>query len=1162
MTAPGHTTPGHTAPAPFDVCGPLPEGVTVLEASAGTGKTFTIAALAARYVAEGIPLAQLLLVTFTRMATGELRERVRDRLVSAEQGLAHALAGFDPPADDEVLNLLASGAPEDVGLRRRRLAAALADFDAATIATTHGFCRRVLTSLGVVGDIEDDVTFVDDLDDLVTEAVDDLYVRRFHWTDHEPPFDRAEALRIARTAVDNPLAPVEPRTENPNAEWAMRRRLAQAAREEVDARKRRTRVLTSNDLLTRLAETLADPQRGRAACQRLREHYRVALVDEFQDTDPVQWQIMQHAFGGGDATLVLIGDPKQAIYGFRGADVHAYLDAKRTAGRHQTLPINWRCDQGLIDAYDALLGGLKLGHEEIAYTQAPAAAAHQTSRLSGAPSPTPLRVRVAHRDDGLVGRTPKGYAAKQAAQHHVAADLAADVVALLEAGAEVSTRYPDGSTARRERVRPPHIGVLVHTNKQAALVRDALEAVAVPAVINGAGSVFATPAATDWQRLLEALERPTSPTRARTAALTVFVGWTAEEVAAAGEADWERVHTRLHRWAEILRRGGVATLLALLTSAEELPARVLGRADGERTLTDLRHVGQLLHAQATAEHLGVAALVGWLRQRIAGVATDTRAEERSRRLESDAEAVQVLTMHRSKGLEFPIAYYPFLWDPRWIDPDEPPVFHDPDAGEQRTINVGNGGPGYSRHRLWFVQEQRGEDLRLAYVALTRACHQAVVWWAGTWDSRDSPLARVLFARDEHGNVAAGGRYPPDDEEVVARVEELTGQAPGCGRVERTGQPDTRHWAGDTTETRDLGVRGFDRRLDEAWERTSYTAIVGGRPTTQLSVASEPDEPSLDDEAPASGAVDATPWSGDPPDTEEERHLWGHVSPLTAMPGGAAVGTLVHDVLEATDFTASDLDAELDAHLDRQRIRRHLRLEDPGAVVAGLRAALETPLGPLADDRRLRDVGRHDRVDELSFELPLAGGDTPTATPTVGTIAGLLRRHLPGDDPLAGYADRLDDPQLRRELRGYLAGSIDCVLRLRDQRTRRYLVCDYKTNRLGGPASPSPTEEPATGSVLTAWHYRPAALGQAMQQAHYPLQALLYMVALHRYLRWRLPGYDPEVNLGGVAYLFLRGMTGADAPRIGGYPCGVFAWTPPPGLIIDLSDALDHGTVGA
>ncbi|MEA2268557.1 MAG: exodeoxyribonuclease beta subunit, partial [Solirubrobacteraceae bacterium] len=343
-------------PRPFDLCGPLPTGVTVLEASAGTGKTYAIAALAARYVADGTPLHQLLLVTFTRMATGELRDRVRERLVTTEQGLRRALAGAPPADRDEVVRLLADAPRDDVLRRAERLARALADFDAATIATTHGFCQEVLGGLGIAGDVEPDTEFVEDLGDLVDEVVDDLYVRRFHRHDGVPPFDRAEALAIARVAVANPAAPLEPVDGPDDSVPAMRRRLAAAARSELELRKRRTGVMTYDDLLTRLDDTLKG-RGGAAAAVRLQQRYRVVLVDEFQDTDPVQWDILRRAFAAGGGTLVLIGDPKQAIYAFRGADVYAYLDAAATAGARATLDINWRSDQGLIDAYDALFAG-------------------------------------------------------------------------------------------------------------------------------------------------------------------------------------------------------------------------------------------------------------------------------------------------------------------------------------------------------------------------------------------------------------------------------------------------------------------------------------------------------------------------------------------------------------------------------------------------------------------------------------------------------------------------------------------------------------------------------------------------------------------------------------------------------------------------------------
>ena len=173
-----------------------------------------------------------------------------------------------------------------------------------------------------------------------------------------------------------------------------------------------------------------------------------------------------------------------------------------------------------------------------------------------------------------------------------------------------------------------------------------------------------------------------------------------------------------------------------------------------------------------------------------------------------------------------------------------------------------------------------------------------------------------------------------------------------------------------------------------------------------------------------------------------------------------------------------------------------------------------------------------------------GGDDPTGRVALEAIAAVLAEHLPPGDPLGGYAARLTDPALRESVRGFLTGSVDLVMRLPGG---RFAIADHKTNWLAGPGEP-----------LTAWHHRPEALATEMEHAHYGLQALLYTVALHRYLRWRLPGYDPDVNLAGVLYLFLRGMTGPDVPRVGGAPCGVFAWKPPGALVTALSDVLDRG----
>jgi exodeoxyribonuclease V beta subunit len=267
--------------------------------------------------------------------------------------------------------------------------------------------------------------------------------------------------------------------------------------------------------------------------------------------------------------------------------------------------------------------------------------------------------------------------------------------------------------------------------------------------------------------------------------------------------------------------------------------------------------------------------------------------------------------------------------------------------------------------------------------------------------------------------------------------------------------------------------------------------------------------------------------------------------MSGLPVGVRFGSFVHGVLEATDFAASDLDADLSEQVAVAGGRWSLDPEHWAPAASGLKGAIETPLGASVGGIRLRDLARGDRLDELEFELPLVGGDDPTGRLTLDAIGGVLQAHLARDDAMATYASRLDDPALRSSVRGFLTGSIDLVVRLPGP---RFAVVDYKTNWLG------PADEP-----LTLRRYRPSALAEEMNRAQYGLQALLYTVALHRYLRWRLPDYEPGRHLAAVLYLFVRGMVGARTPVADGSPCGVFAWTPSAGVVEALSDVLDRGT---
>ncbi|MCW2777940.1 MAG: exodeoxyribonuclease beta subunit, partial [Frankiales bacterium] len=963
-----------------DLRGPLPTGTVVLEASAGTGKTYTIAGLVTRYVAQGhAPLEQLLVVTFGRAATSELRTRVRERLLAARDALvdpATALTSADP-----VIALLAE---VDVEVRRRRLEQALAGFDAATVATTHEFCQQVLRSLGTAADLDPGTVLVEDLRDLVTEVADDLYLRFYARTGAPTPaFDRPTAQTLAQQAVQYPEHLLLPDDAAPDSPAQVRVRFAAAVREEVDRRKRALRVVGFDDLLIRVRDALVDPVSGPVACARLRERYAVVLVDEFQDTDPVQWEVLRTAFHG-HRDLVVIGDPKQAIYAFRGADVRAYLSAKQAATSDQTLDTNWRSDTGVLEGTATLLRGAALGHPDIVVR--PVRAGHTERALS--PGTAPVRLRALQRA-GLP-QTQRGTVEVGGARTAVAVDVAQEVVRMLRSGRTVTPREgaPRPVDAR-------DVAILVRTGVQARLVRDELLDVGVPVVLTTTASVFATEAAADWRVLLEALEQPHRSGRVRRLALTSLVGETALTLDAGGVALTDVLALRLREWAEVLQDRGVAALFAAVSEAQGLVPRLLSQPDGERTLTDLRHVTETLHAAALQAQLGLSGLLGWLRSRSEEAGGD-QDQERSRRLDTDEAAVQVVTVHASKGLEFPVVLVPYGWDPpgggtreRW------PRGHASDG--RRTLFVG--GPEHPEHKAACREldaEDAGEELRLLYVAVTRAVSELVLWWSPSTKTEGGPLHRLLFC-DDPSQVPQTVKVP-DDAKALAHLRSL-----GLV-VEPVHERERLTWSGEAPPSGDLVLAQFTRGLDLSWRRTSYSGLTRAAHDAPH-VGSEPEVSAKDDEADTETVV------------ADDDGLYRDVpSPMADLAGGTTFGTLVHAVLEEADLTSLEgLTAVAEVQL-----RRRSGPCSAAELAEALLPSVSASLGPLADGLALRDIARTDLLAELDFELPLSGGDVPGPVVTLGQVAELLRRHLPSEDPVAPYADMLDVPGLSGQvLRGYL-----------------------------------------------------------------------------------------------------------------------------------------------
>jgi exodeoxyribonuclease V beta subunit len=1285
---------------------PLRRGITLLEASAGTGKTYSIANLFLRLVVDGgLDVASILVVTFTRAATAELADRVFARLAEAHDAVEDALAGVDPPPDDEVIaHLVAEGrAAGTLERTAQRLHAARESFDQAAISTIHGFCQRMLQRNAfesgaaldadlledpteLLGDLVDDylspllamcpvewVSFVRshggsraDLLDIAAkiEAEPDIVVIpdllpdsvaglastwsaalagcRAAWAD-EAAFGDLE-LRLKRLApkkrwsqsagrsakgggllewLASP-APM-PSELDGKGEWktcfshealaalgagddvlrhplvaafeavrgaaataktAVRAWFAHDLRDELPRRKARHNVVTHADLLRLLRAGLAAeagllvPQR--ALRRAIRARFAAALIDEFQDTDHVQWAIFRELFGDGDAWLYLIGDPKQAIYSFRGADVFAYLDARRhaTAGE-LTLPTNWRSDGRLVAALGHVMGAPgSFAEEGIGYVHVGVPPHHEGDRLvfPGGPRP-PFEVAFVLRE-GLEGSLTK--ATKQITKPAMLAAsleiVASEVVELLAGGAELR-----GDAGAVRSVRPGDIAVLVRTHREADAAQRALARRHVPSVVHSVGSVVETDEAWHLERLLDALARPASAAAVRSALATPLLGLTAERIAALSDEDLAAATDRFRAWGDVWRRKGVAVALRRLFVEERLPARLLARQGGERSLTNVRHLVDLLHGEETAAKLVPTALLEWLRARRDDA--DHPPEEAELRLERDDEAVTIATIHSAKGLEYPIVFCPTLYDGTVLRGRGGAKevrhlrFHDRANGDRISLDLHADAsqPPKREHVAQAERERHAENLRLLYVALTRARHRCVVTFGGVNECDTSPLSYVLLGdptlAPAERLAALRAQYNGwGDEDLLAPLRALEAASDGAVEVglRRLPVPSGGFVAG-APDGATLRRRIFRRvSLDPAWRRGSYSSLIqgathGAAPRLDVPTggdaegAGSPDAEGFDYDAappePQASTGDPLEPSG-PGDAASEPRPAPVAPPLEGFPGGTGPGTALHKILELVDFTA-DGGPESLAAVAPAVLRRHgYDAHALGDLVAhGLRRALYTPLGGPLGARTLSTVPRSDRLDELRFDLPVAGGyDAVPGALTGAAIRDVFLAHRPPDDALGREdLDHLGALAGTPPLRGFLTGAIDLVFRAEVGGHPRYFIADYKSNRLGADAG-------AVAGPLDTY----AAMRRQMTQHFYHLQYHLYALALHRYLTWRLgPAYEWSRDVGGVYYLFLRAMDGPSAaPDAAGRVPGVFFDRPGRPVVEALSTLLSNPAGGA
>ncbi|RLM14093.1 exodeoxyribonuclease V subunit beta [Gibbsiella quercinecans] len=1148
-------------------------GERLIEASAGTGKTFTIGALYLRLLlglgqASAFPrpltVEEILVVTFTEAATEELRGRIRSNI--------HALriACVRGHSDDPLMaSLLAQIG--DLADAAAQLLAAERQMDEAAIYTIHGFCQRMLTHNAFESGILFEQTLVQDELPLRRQACADFWRRHCYplplaiarvvsqeWSGPEalladlagflhgeapalrqsPPADETVLMRHAQivaridavkshwqTAAGEIEAlivasGVDKRSYSarylPNwlskvSEWAgletqdyqlpkelekfrqsvlldktkkgeaprhalftaidalfdepltlrdliMARALSEI-RTSIQQEKRQRAELGFDDLLSRLDAALQG-RGGAALAQAIRQRYPVAMIDEFQDTDPQQYRIFQTLYvGRPECGLLLIGDPKQAIYAFRGADIFTYMRARSEVSAHYTLETNWRSSPAMVGSVNRLFTRQEnpFIFSQIPFINVAAAPKNHGRGFELDARPQPAMQFWLQQGEG-VGVSDY--------QQTMARLCAAQIRDWLSAGQAGCAWLVNGD--ERRAVQASDITILVRSRAEAALVRDALSQLAIPSVyLSNRDSVFDTPEAKDLLWLLQAVLAPEQERTLRSAMATGLLGLDAPALDALNrdERAWDALVNEFDSYRMHWLARGVLPMLREIMKQRHLAENLLASPGGERRLTDVLHLGELLQeaaAQLDSEH----ALVRWLAQQIAQ--PNRQSDNQQLRLESDRHLVQVITIHKSKGLEYPLVWLPFVGNFRL---QQQVLYHDR-SNFQALLDLNAD----EDSKKWAEEERLAEDLRLLYVALTRSVYHCSIGIAplihgsrkkqGETDLHHSALGYLVQAGD-----AGDAVY------LQTCLQQLAGDGIALSLVEA---PDEQAWQPQQDAAVELAAKRFSRRVQDNWRVTSYTGLQQHGAGLMQELL-----PRLDIDAAGEQAQQAEP----------------ALTPHT-FPRGAAPGTFLHSLFETLDFSQPLDESWLQEQLQQNGIDEQWL----PVLAQWMQALLSTPLNDAGI--ALATLAPQHKQAELQFYLPIS------RMLQAHDLDALAKRH----DPLSANCPPLDFQQVQ----GMLKGFIDLVFCWQG----KFYLLDYKSNWLGESSAA----------------YTQPAMEQAMAEHRYDLQYQLYTLALHRYLRHRLPGYSYQRHFGGVIYLFLRGV---DVEHPGN---GIFACRPAQELV--------------
>jgi exodeoxyribonuclease V beta subunit len=1160
-------------------------GFHLIEASAGTGKTWTITALyILLLLEERMRPEEILVVTYTKSATAELRDRIRTRISDTLE-----LYNTGRPPRDELEKILLEARCTDRETAVKLLTRALYSFDDAAIYTIHGFCQRALLENAFESGSLFDTDMISDQTTILRDVCDDFW--RLHIMSESEPFLKrlfANGYTPGKLAVpfkgnyQNPALAIIPATVDTDLPalvalssritpdlariWIANReniidtllranlsqtsykpsRIESAAigldrwlatadysapcdslklftaaaiitgqkkgsmlpdhpffdlcqqlhdnlqqielafnqrlighqtalhtwmQQELADRKRSLNQRCYDDLLIDLHAALAGPA-GSQLAHNLRLRYHAALIDEFQDTDPLQWKIF-HSIGNQEGyPLYLIGDPKQAIYSFRGADIYAYIAAGQSVDERNrsTLVTNRRSVAPLVTAVNSLFESADDPFlcRDISFS--PVDSGRDPGQMilqNGQPLEHPLQFWVYPRTDQSQA------VRKNEACRSIVRTVAEEIARLLDGTHEII-----GKKGRRS-INPGDIAVLVKAHYQADLVQSALNDIGIPSVQHGSATIFESAEALDMLRILRAVHEPSRERLIREALLTGSMGFSANQIAeflASGEdsVEWEIWLRNFHMLHDAAQTGGVMSMAGSLLGECGMRKRILTRIGGERILTNILQCVELLHREEQEHASGLEVLILWLERCISAEISDDTA---LLRLETDENAVQLSTIHASKGLEYPIVFLPFSWDApsnRTVQT----LFHDPEG----TLTLDLGSPLQDEHKFQAKQELAAEAARLLYVAITRAEFLCYVIWGCISDAYSAPLFKLL-----HGTAIKDAKefksYP--DSDILSDIAALGEKTDGLSAVF---MPVDHHTPDYRARAENIGppvCRTLAHPISNDWRVTSFSAIIAG---------SERNQQPHDYDALPSAPLEALP---DEPAKE------GLGRTIFDFPRGTGAGTCLHTIFERLNFAALDID-----HISE--CSRLCLLENGyheswlPAVNDMISAVTQQPLLTDYPDFTLSHLTTGSWQTEMEFYLPIA---MISPEKLRQLFAGFL------DPDLHCHFDSIISELDFRQSRGMLHGFMDMIF----MHEGRYYIIDWKSNHLGSSCD----------------KYSQYDLSRSMADHAYILQYHLYVLALDRHLRHRIPDYDYETHFGGILYVYLRGVS-AEIPGFGVY----------------------------